>query len=267
MSVHPPAEPNMIFGLSDLHPWKGVFLFAGTAAALALLYVAFRYNKIRHQKVDNYLASLVFFSAIYQGAAYVINVVHMLFQGLKGISEVGLKTFMPLGILALMFFTFVAMEVFIKPAMGHQREHGIEVLILILEAFGIVMGVIVTLLTYTEDGSPFEITIAAVGFSVLGMIGIIVGVVTSKIFKIRRSIAEQTQARALETIAVQLILLLAVTFLMIFVEMASFTKMTEEMAFFLRIVYSLLSIAIAWLYLPAFIAPASKKEKKKTVTA
>ncbi|MEX2682826.1 MAG: hypothetical protein Q6373_014645 [Candidatus Sigynarchaeota archaeon] len=238
------------------------FIVAGTAAALALLYEAFRYNKIRHQKVDNYLASLVFYSAIYQGSAYAVNVAHMFFQGLKGISEVGLKAFMPLGILSLMFFSFVAMEVFIKPAMGQKREHGIEGFILFLEAFGIVIGIFVTLLTYTEDGSPFEIAIAVIGFTVLGMIGIIVGIVAFKIFKIRRSITEPTQARALEAIAVQIILLITVTFLMIFVEMASFTKITEETAFFLRIVYSLMSVAIAGLYIPAFIVPARKKDKE-----
>jgi hypothetical protein len=84
--------------------------------------------------------------------------------------------------------------------------------------------------------------------------------VAFKIFKIRKTITEPTQTRALEAIAMQLILLLAVTLLMLLAEMASFIKITDEMVYFLRIVYSLLSVVIAWLYLPAFIKPARNKE-------
>jgi hypothetical protein len=259
-SINPIPEPIPIFTFSDFHPWKDVFICVAIVAAVALSVVAIRYNKIRHQKVDNYLASLIFYSAIYQGVAYIVNLAHMIFYGIDAISQVGLKLFMPLGILALLFFTFMAIEVFIKPAFGHEREHGIERFILFLEAFGIVMGVLITLFTYSPDGSAFEYIVGAIGFSVLGMIGIIVSIVASKIFKIRKNVTEPTQARALEAIAMQLILLLAVTFLMLFAEMASFTGMPDDMAYLLRVIYSLLTIVIAWLYLPAFIRPAGKKE-------
>ncbi|HME53830.1 MAG TPA: hypothetical protein VKM55_16500 [Candidatus Lokiarchaeia archaeon] len=263
ISINPASAPIAIWYLAPIDAWKIVYACAAAAAAVAFLSVALRYNKIRQHKTEQYLASLIFFSAIYQCAAYILHVLQIMSGGLNSIVQIGLKFYMPLDILSLLFFSFMSMEVFIKPAIGLSRESPIEKFILVLEIGGIIIGILITLFTYTPDGSPFEIITGTIGFSWLALIAIIVSIVISIIIKMRRSIAEPIQARALQAIALQLILLAVVTLLMALVEMASFINMTNEVAYIIRIAQSLLSVMIAWLYFPAFINPSEKKEAKQ----
>ena len=259
-SINPAAAPIAILYFIELNAWKVVYIFVATAAVAAFLWVASRYNKIRQQKADKYLASLIFYSAIYQGVAYIFYVVEMLITGVNSLGGIAFKLYMPLGIMALMFFSFMAMEVFLKPAISQSREHRLETFIVALQIAGIIIGILILLFSYTPDGSPFEIITAVVGFSVFGLIVIVVCVVISRIVRMMRSISEPIHARAFRAIALQLILLAVVSFLMVLVEMASFTKMPEDIVFIVRITQSCLSIIIAWLYYPAFINPSEKKE-------
>jgi hypothetical protein len=258
-AVNPASIPSATLYFTAFDAWKIVYIFVAAAAAAAFLWVAIRYNKNRQQKADKYLSSLIFYTAIYQGIAYIFHVVQILITGINSLGGVTFKLYMPLGIVALMFFAFMAMEVFMKPAVGQSGEHRLEILIVVLLIAGTAIGIIILLFSYIPDGDPFEITMGAIGFSVFGLILIIVGVVISKMLKLLRSISEPIQVLALKAIALQLILLGLETFFMVLVEMAAFIKMTDDVAYFFRITQSIISIVIAWLYYPAFINPSENK--------
>ncbi len=258
----PPGEPTSFAYPRVLDAWQSVFLLTAAVAAVLLLGVAFRYNKIRKHKSNAYLSSLIFYSAIYQGLGYVLYVLQTLFtsdNNMNAIVQVGFKLYLPLGILALMFFAFMAMEVFVKPSITHGKEYRLEAAIQVLQLFGIVIGIIVTLFVYTPNGGTFEIAMGAAGFSVFGIIVLIVVYVIARIFKIRHSTTDPVQWTALRAIAIQLSLLLAVTMLMVQVEMASFTMLPYEWRLTLSIIQSGLSMIIALLYFPAFIKPSEKQ--------
>jgi hypothetical protein len=137
---------------------------------------------------------------------------------MNSIVQVCFKLYLPLGILALLFFAFMAMEVFVKSSMVHAKENRLDAVIQVLQVFGIIIGIIVTLFVYTPNGGVVEIAMGAAGFSVFGIIVIIVVYVIVKIFKIRHSTTDPVQWPALRAIAIQLSLLLSVTMLMVQVE-------------------------------------------------
>jgi hypothetical protein len=253
--------------ISFVHPrvldaWIIVFLLVAVVAAVLMFAVAFRYNKIRQHKSNNYLSSLIYFSALYQGIGYVLYVLQNLFtadENMNSIVQVCFKLYLPLGILALLFFAFMAMEVFVKSSMVHAKENRLEAVIQALQVFGIIIGIIVTLFVYTPNGGVVEIAMGAAGFSVFGIIVIIIVYVIVKIFKIRHSTTDPVQWPALRAIAIQLSLLLSVTMLMVQVEMASFTMLPYEAKEAFLIIQGCLSSIIALLYFPAFIRPSEKQ--------
>ncbi len=258
----PPGEVGSFMSLRVLDAWQSVFLFTAAVAAVLLLGVAFRYNKIRKHKSNAYLSSLIFYSAIYQGLGYALYVLQTLFtsgNSANAIVQIGFKMYLPLGILALLFFAFMAMEVFVKPTITHGKENRLEVAIQALQAFGIVIGIIVVLFVYTPNGGLIEMIMGAAGFTVFGIIVLIVVYVIVRIFKIRHSTIDPVQWTALRAIAIQLLLLLAVTMLMVQVEMASFTMLPYEPKLTFSIAQSGLSMLIALLYFPAFISPSEKQ--------
>ncbi len=257
-----PGEGASFAFFRELDAWQYVFLFTASLTAVLFFGVAFRYNKIRKQKANAYLSSLIYFSAIYQGFGYVLYVLQTLFtsdRGINAIVQILFKLYLPLGILALLFFAFMAMEVFVKPTITQGKENRLEVAILALTAFGFVIGIIVTLFVYTPNGGTFEITMGAIGFTVFGIIALIIVIVIMRIFKIRHSTTDPMQWPALRAIAIQLLLLLAVTMLMVQVEMSSFTMLSHEVCYTFSIIQSGLSMSIALLYFPAFIRPSEKQ--------
>jgi hypothetical protein len=213
-----PVEAASFVHIRVLDVLQSVFLLTAAVAAVLLLGVAFRYNKIRKHKSNAYLSSLIFFSAVYQGLGYVLYVLQTMFtadNNVNSIVQVGFKLYLPLGILALMFFAFMAMEVFVKPSITHGKENRLEGAIQALQLFGIIIGIIVVLFVYTPNGGTVEIAMGAAGFTVFGIIVLIVVYIIARIFKIRHSTTDPVQWSALRAIAIQLILLLVVTMLKI----------------------------------------------------
>ncbi len=265
----PPGVIGSFVRLISFDVWHIVFLPTTSITAALLFGVAFRYNKIRQHKSNAYLSSLIYFSAIYQGIGYVIYALQYMFSNDKdmdAIVEVGLRFNIPLGILALLFFAFMAMEVFLKPSITHGKENRLEIVILVMQVFGIVFGIIYTLFVYTPNLGTFEIIMGGTGFIVFGIIFILVVIIIVKIFKILRSNTDPLQIRALRAIAIQLLLLLPVTLLMVLVALASVTGLSYELEFVLLFVQCGLSIFIALLYFPAFITPSDRQHKSQDNT-
>ncbi len=185
-AITTPSQASQFIFPRAMDAWDVAFACMAGVAAVLFFYIGFRYKAIRREKGTSLLSSLVFSSATYQGSSYVLFVLRTLFtsgEDMNAIVQVGFKMYLPLGILAMLFFCFVVIEVFLKPAISQEKQHRIEIAIQALQAFGIIIGIIITLFVYTVNGSTFEIAFGAIGFSVFGLIVLVVIYVIVQIIK------------------------------------------------------------------------------------
>ncbi len=251
-----------VWVLHEMDALQLAFCIIAAIASSTFFYMALVYSDIRKRKADKYLSSLIFYSAIYQGISYLLEIVYM-FSGstydINGLVYIGFKMFMPLGILALLFFTFMAMEVFIKPLGMEKTSRRTERGIMGLQVSGFIIGVIIVLFIYVPDGSWFEYLVGSIGFSLFGVTVIFVVLTIVRIFRIRDTSQDITNMRALFSIGIQLSLLLAVTMLMVLVEMGSFLGLPGLAGSTMRVMRAGLSLGIAILYHFSFIEPSTSK--------
>jgi hypothetical protein len=260
-----PAEMGAITGgtfviwyLSSMFPEKTIAAIVAAGTAVVFLAVAVRYNRIRRAKVDKYLASMIFFSAVYQVLARALEASYIVSESdLHDIVYTCMKFYLPLDILSVLVFALVAFEVFLRPVMGEGKNNRLDRTLMVVgiaaTAFGIVIS---TFSLYPKSILTFKIVVSIGGMALYFVIVVLVALTSYRIFTVW---ARNRQATAILAIAIQLILATAALLFFIIVEGSAVLPLTMAQLYILRTIKDLLFLGTAVLMYPAFIRPARQE--------
>lgn len=225
-------------------------------AAATFLYMAYKYNGIRKKKSDKYLSSLIFYSAIYLGISWLLELLVLDFvSDIRAFTDIAGKFYMPLSIFSGLFLSYVAYEVFIEPTLAKDKTDPLVFFVIPSAIVGMVVGSCILFFVYTPDLSPFEVIVSATGFALFGIMIIILGLTVFRINRIKKT-AEIEARQPLNSISVQLLLIIAIIFLVVIVEMGSVTGLPQLFNHYLRFFRAICCIVVAVLYYFSFIKPS-----------
>ncbi|MFX0099127.1 MAG: hypothetical protein ACFFCS_06055 [Candidatus Hodarchaeota archaeon] len=241
-------------GVSNLYEITMTIL--DVMAAIIFLFMAYKYNAIRKKKSDKYLSSLIFYSAIYLGISWFLELLPLdIDSDISLIRDILGKYYMPLSIFSGLFLSYVAYEVFIEPTMPKDKIDPLSFFTIPSAIIGMFVGVCIVFFVYTPNLSPFEIIVATIGFAVFGILIIINILTVGRISRIKRNVEVEAR-QPLNSISIQLLLIIPIIFLTVLVEMGSVTNLPRILNQFFMITRAICCIIVAVLYHYSFINPS-----------
>jgi hypothetical protein len=261
--ANPPTTPLAIWTLDgDIPLWNMEGIAKLTSAIVSILAAVFffiiarKYNIIRKSKEDKALASMVYFSLVYQGIARLFEAFFILStSSLSGIVFSIGKYYIVLDLLAMILFLMVTSQVFLVDEFKEGTRFPA-----CLDGIGIsgfVLGILALFLNYISDRSIRWI-VGGASIVILLIITIILVVVCTRIFSLYKRMQDQENRGAIFIIGIQLILLVITMSLLIYSEIGS----GDARSYFLRAARAGILMVIAYLYVFSFITPAAKQKKR-----
>lgn len=162
---------------------------------------------------------------------------------------------MPLSIFSGLFLSYVAYEVFIEPTMPKDKTDPLSFFTIPSAIIGMGVGLCILFFAYTPDLSPFEYIVAVTGFLVFAVMITLIIITVARISKIKRNVDAETR-EPLNSISIQLILIIPIIFLTVLFDMGSVTGLPDNINQFFRIARGGCCIVVAALYHYSFIKPS-----------
>ncbi|HME50806.1 MAG TPA: hypothetical protein VKM55_01185 [Candidatus Lokiarchaeia archaeon] len=253
LSTHP-----FFISSGVIDPGTVVLIVLNGIAALLFFYDAKRYQAVRSGKKDPYLASLVFFSMIYQGISRSLEFQNPLYSSDYSVmSYIIKKYYFPLDIIGTVLFAIVVFEVFLRPRMAEERAAKINNLLFLLAILADVIGILVSFFPWFTPASAFiisSITVVVIVYSIIVVIYLFIIRIIVGLYKRK---TDMKSPSALLTIMLMLVVFLAVHVFLLVSETGSFTGLSTDATIAFRIVKASLYCGLAVLYYFSFVKPST----------
>lgn len=242
---------------NDLDPSMFLVACLNGVAMIIFFYDAKRYHSVRSRKKDSYLASLVFFSMIYQGFSRLIEIQNILYgSGYLVMTYVIRKYYFPLDIIGTILFAIVVFEVFMRPRFKEEKAAKISNLLFLLAIFGDLIGILPLFFPWFSPTSAFVISVLVMVITIYSIIVIIYVVIIWIIVGLYKRETDVKSKSALLTIMLMLIVFLAIHVFLVLSETGANIGLLAYIAAF-RIIKVSLYCSLAVLYYFSFVRPSS----------
>jgi len=254
------STPFQLFYWARFSPAKIVSIILDGAAGATFFFMAWHYNTIRKSKENQYLASLIMLTMIYQGLARVIEVYFMLFgSDLYGLVNVVGRYYFPLEITSAVIFTIVAFDVFLFPSLEEVKRDRQSKFLFTMNIITTVIGVIMVFFIYITNVDA-KVVIGITGFCIYVIIVVVVVITCARIFRLSSTISESSNKRAVQIMGIQLLVLMVAIILFMLSELGDFINLDNDTIYILRSIKDGLYLVLAILYWYSFIKPATSKK-------
>ena len=246
-----------LWQLGPIYPEKIACTMISHACIIVFACMAFLYNQIRKRKIDKYLSSMIFYTAIYQVIARISEILYTNSESdLQYFVSVSMKFYLPLDILSVIFFTLVAFDVFLLSGVEKASKNIPANLLLFIGIGGTIIGIVITTFPFYHEALTFRIVFSMASVALYGIIIILVAYTSFKIFKLWASTKHDN---AILAMGLQLIFSTAALLFFILVEGGEVLPFNSSQLFIFRSIKNVLFLLIALLLYPAFIRPAKQK--------
>ena len=241
-------------------PSKLICVILASCGAATFFFMARRYDAIRKSKEDQYLASLIMFTMLYQGLGCVFELYYTFFKSdLYGFAKVVGRYYFPLEIVSAVIFTIVAFDVFLFPSLEHESRDRQSKLLFTMNIIATIIGVLMVFFLYISNIDT-KVIIGVTGFSIYIVIVIVVIITCVRIFRLSSTISEPSNKRAVQIMGIQLLILMVALILFMLSEAGDFIYIDGETVTVLRAIKDGLYFALASLYWYSFIKPATSNK-------
>jgi hypothetical protein len=259
-NTSPHETPFLLFYWSWFSTAKIVSIILDGAAGATFFIFAWHYNTIRKSKENQYLASLIMLTMIYQGLARVIEVYFMLFgSDLYGLVNVVGRYYFPLEITSAVIFIIVAFDVFLFPALEEATRDRQSKFLFIMNIITTVISVTMVFFIYITNVDT-KVVIGITGFCIFVIIVVVVIITCTRIFRLSSTMPISGNKRAVQGMGIQLLVLMATIILFMISELGDFINIDTNTVYILRAIKDGLYLILAILYLYSFIKPARSKK-------
>ncbi len=248
-----------IVNWTDDGPAKVVAAIVSCFAASVFFIIGKKYNVIRRKKHDNQLSTQIYLSLVYMGIARLFEAYFIVSDSsLRGIVFSVGKYYIVLDILGVIMFVLVSSEVFLQTEIPAGSKLPAFLRGLLIASASIALGALFLDYAPGEIVNILDWCVIGASIVVFLIIAIILIVICIKILRLFARLSENENRGAIFVIGIQLLLLIASVFLLIYLEVGP----GDAEDYYLRALRCGLLLVVALLYMPSFIMPSLKKKEE-----